>query len=181
MKSWCPAAIPNFRWEVMLLFLLGSLGWTTPLRAENDPPVPRFVTIKSNEVNARVGPHMRYPVRWTFVRKGEPVEVIAEYEHWRRIRDRYNDEGWVHQSMLSPKRRVVIVANHPVALRRRPTEESTAIAELHPEVRADLDGCENHWCRLGVQGLHGWVPALALWGVAPNDHVPVTGKKISKK
>ncbi|MEH6546060.1 MAG: SH3 domain-containing protein, partial [Sneathiella sp.] len=71
-------------------------------------PLPRFVSLSSNKVNVRTGPGTRYPITWVFVRRGWPVEVIAEYELWRRIRDVDGSTGWVHKGLLSSRRTLII-------------------------------------------------------------------------
>ena len=67
-------------------------------------PVPRFVSLKSDRVNVRSGPNKDQDVRWVYTRAGMPVEVTAEFENWRRIRDWEGAEGWVYHSLLSGKR-----------------------------------------------------------------------------
>src|SRR5437660_12925684 len=73
-------------------------------------PLPRFASLRSDEVNVRTGPGTRYPVDWVFKRKGMPVEIVAEYENWRKIRDWQGASGWVHQSLLTGKRGFIIAA-----------------------------------------------------------------------
>src|SRR5215471_20860346 len=82
-------------------------------------PIPRFATLKSDEVNVRTGPGSRYPVDWVFKRKGMPVEIVAEYEVWRKIRDWQGASGWVHQSLLTGKRSFIIPAK-PARLQKTP-------------------------------------------------------------
>jgi SH3-like domain-containing protein len=136
--------------------------------AEKDKlPIPRFVTIKSDEVNARTGPNLRYPIRWVLVKKGEPVEVIAEFEHWRHIRDYYGDEGWVHESMLSGKRSVVVVGQDLQSMHQAADPVAPIKALLEPGVRADLDHCQNQWCEILYGQVRGWMHRDSLWGIYP--------------
>ena len=81
---------------------------TTTAEGTSGLPIPRFVTTRSEAVNLRSGPGERYPVQWVLRKKGMPVEIIAEYENWRKIRDWLDTEGWVHQALLSGKRMIVI-------------------------------------------------------------------------
>ena len=96
-------------------------------------PIPRFVSLRSDEVNVRTGPGTRYPVDWVFKRKGMPVEIVAEYENWRKIRDWQGASGWVHQSLLTGKRSFII-ASKAAALHKTPAASAEVVAKLEPEV-----------------------------------------------
>ena len=109
--------------------------------AETSLPIPRFVSLHSSKVNVRTGPGVRYPVEWVLLRRGIPVEVLAEFENWRKIRDWQGTEGWVHQSMLSGTRNVVVM-NATRALRRRAGEGTGVVARLEPGVIARLPRAE---------------------------------------
>src|SRR3954451_11853501 len=100
-------------------------------------PLPRFASLRSDEVNVRTGPGSRYPVDWVFKRKGMPVEIVAEYENWRKIRDWQGASGWVHQSLLTGKRSF-IVASKPVRLHKTPAPAAEVVAKLDPEVMGEI-------------------------------------------
>ena len=133
-------------------------------------PVPRFVSLRSEEVNLRTGPGVRYPVEWVFVRRQMPVEILQEFENWRRIRDRDGTEGWVHQSMLTG-RRAAVVEGEMRNLRRRPEAEAPVVARVEPGVVAAILECKDAWCRLETAGFRGWVPRTEIWGVYPNEAI----------
>ena len=133
-------------------------------------PLPRFVSLRSEEVNLRAGPGVRYPVEWVFKRRHLPVEVLAEFEQWRKIRSSDGTEGWVHQSMLSG-RRYAVVAGDVRTLRRNPEPAAGAVARLEPGVVGQLLECRDEWCRLDAGGFRGWVPRGELWGVYPGESV----------
>jgi SH3-like domain-containing protein len=132
-------------------------------------PIPRFVSLRAEEVNLRTGPNIRYPVRFVYNRKSEPVEIIAEFEQWRRIRDRQGDDGWVHESMLSGKRFVLINAPTTVISYKKPEHSSSAVSRLEPDVQAQLLECNANWCYINAQGYKGWVERKWLWGIYPNE------------
>ncbi|WP_225889819.1 SH3 domain-containing protein [Indioceanicola profundi] len=148
--------------------------------AETDPrpdaiirsglPVPRFVTLRSGEVNVRTGPGVRYPVDWVFVRQGMPVEVTAEFDTWRRIRDWEGTQGWVHQSMLSG-RRAVVVLGEIRTLRQSADSSSPALAQAEPGVMGRLLSCQDAWCLVEMQGIRGWLRRDEIWGVYPDERV----------
>ncbi len=131
-------------------------------------PVPRFVTLAPDEVNLRTGPGIRYPIRLVIRKQGLPVEVIREFDVWRQVRDRDGDEGWVHKSMLSGRRSVIIKDATQVLLRRADAE-SRPVVRLESGVIASLDKCEADWCRLSVGGYDGWIKRDVVWGVYPDE------------
>lgn len=128
----------------------------------------RFVSLKPNEVNLRVGPGNNYPVEWVYLRAGLPVEITAEFDVWRRIKDIEGVEGWVHQSMLSGKRHALIQIPETL-LYKKPDEHSCPLARLEGRVLLDLIGCKGLWCQVRVDSFKGWVLRETLWGVYPNE------------
>jgi SH3-like domain-containing protein len=122
------------------------------------------VSLRSNEVNVRAGPGARYPIEWVFKRRNLPVEVVAEFDTWRKIRDFEGTEGWAHQSMLSGRRMVQVIGQIRT-LRRDPGESASAVAHLEPGVLANLEDCRHEWCEIRAFGLSGWVSRAHIWGV----------------
>jgi SH3-like domain-containing protein len=153
--------------------LLFALAAALPAAAQTPReglPIPRFVTLRSEEVNLRTGPGVRYPVEWVFVRRQMPVEILQEFENWRRIRDRDGTEGWVHQSMLTGRRAAVVVGETR-NLRRRPETDAPIVARVEPGVIGALLECKDAWCRLEAGGFRGWLPREEIWGVYPNEAI----------
>jgi SH3-like domain-containing protein len=140
--------------------------------AEKGLPVPRFVTLRSDEVNVRVGPDIKYPIDWIFKRKNMPVEIIQEFDTWRKIRDSQGTEGWVHQSMISGRRTIVVVGEIRTLL-RRPDPAAEPVARAEPGVIAKLLECPaaTAWCRVDAQGARGWIRRAEIWGVYPTEIV----------
>ena len=131
-------------------------------------PVPRFVTLGTDEVNLRTGPGLRYPVRLVLRKSGLPVEIVREFDIWRQVRDIDGDEGWVHKRMLSG-RRAVVVKGQVQTLLRHPEDDARAVARLEPGVVARLETCKDAWCRLSVGGYTGWLKREQVWGVYPSE------------
>ncbi|MGQ0663405.1 MAG: SH3 domain-containing protein [Pseudomonadota bacterium] len=131
-------------------------------------PLPRYVSLRADEVNLRTGPGVRYPVEWILTRKHLPVEVLVEFENWRKIRDWQGTEGWVHQSMLSG-RRSMIVTGDIRPLRRRPDPGAPVVARLEPGVVGQVVECQDQWCRVEAGGAKGWMTRAEFWGVYPNE------------
>lgn len=133
-------------------------------------PIPRFVSLRSGEVNLRAGPGRAYPIEWVFVRAGMPVEITAEFDTWRRIRDVEGTQGWVHQSMLSG-RRSLVVTQELRTIRERPTSTAAAVAQAEPGTMGRLVACKGDWCEVEIQGYHGWMERTDFWGVYPDEKV----------
>lgn len=130
-----------------------------------DLPLPRFVSLRAETANARRGPSLSHRVDWTFMRRGWPLQVTAEYGQWRRVRDAEGAEGWVHHSLLSGTRTVVVAADALVPLRTTRSDASAVLAYIEPGVVARLEACDGAWCRVDAAGAEGWVPDGVLWGV----------------
>jgi len=154
----------------------GAAG-AAPVAADSGLPVPRFVTLGSDRVNVRAGPGTQYPVEWIFVRRAMPVEIVDEFDTWRRIRDRDGAEGWVHQSLLSGRRGAVVLGDGPQPLRADPEPAAEPVARAEPGVFGRLLRCPppetegGAWCYVDLGGYRGWMPRGSLWGVYPSEEV----------
>ena len=131
-------------------------------------PVPRFVSLKTSEGNVRRGPSLTHRIDWVFKRRSMPLRVTAEHGHWRRVEDRDGLGGWVHYSLLSGVRSV-IVEKDLLTLRTRPDVKAPATAALEIGVVARLGKCDLEWCRLTSGGYKGWAPKARIWGVNPDE------------
>src|SRR6516162_10382599 len=154
--------------------LLAAVVLTAPLvsAAENDPgqKLPRFVSLRSDQVNLRVGPGENYPIEWVLTHKEMPVEIIKEFEHWRKVHDWQGTEGWVHERMVWSKRSVAVKGGIR-ALHRLPDPASEVVARAEPGVFAHLIECRGAWCRIEAAGISGWVMRSDVWGVYPDEVV----------
>ena len=134
-------------------------------------PVPRFVSLKSGEVYLREGPSPQHKVQWVYVRRGLPVEVIAEYDVWRRIRDADGTTGWVHKGMLDGRRSVVMTAGDNVPLREGPAADAPVIAYAEAGVIASLKACGGDFCEVEAKSIDAYVPRGRIWGVYQDETV----------
>jgi SH3-like domain-containing protein len=133
-------------------------------------PLPRFVSLRSDEVNMRTGPGVRYPIDWVYARRDMPVEVISEFETWRKIRDWQGSEGWVHKTMLSAKRTVVVTTLQR-RLRAEPEEKSPNIALIDVNAIGRVIACpkNNDYCHLSFLQLKGWMKRNEIWGITSSE------------
>jgi SH3-like domain-containing protein len=137
-------------------------------------PIPRFVSLKSDRVNVRGGPAKDHEVTWVYTRSGLPVEITAEYENWRRIRDWEGSEGWVYHSLLSGRRTALIAGNpkagaEPVPVHESADAQSRVTARLEAGVLGTVKRCSGKWCRIVGEGFDGWIEQERLWGIYPNE------------
>ena len=137
-------------------------------------PVPRYVSLKSDHVNVRAGPTKDNDVAWVYTRPGLPVEITAEFENWRRVRDSEGAEGWVYHSLLSGRRTAVVTMKKKddlAPLYDRADQTSTVAARLQAGVVAQVKKCEQGWCRIAGDGFDGWIQQERLWGVYADEKV----------
>ncbi len=150
--------------------LAGTLAMAAPAPADQDRPLPRFVSLRSDKINLRTGPGTNYPVEWVYTRRRMPVEVTAEFENWRKIRDWKGTEGWVHQSMIDGRRTALVVGGIRV-LRLAAADESGPVARVEPGVIGLILECDPDWCRIEVDGYLGWLRRDAFHGVYPDERI----------
>ena len=134
-------------------------------RTPSGLPVPRYVSLKFGEVNARAGPGDDYRLLWTYRVRSLPLQVIAETPDWRRVCDPEGAVAWVHQRTVDTRRSVMRVRREALPIHRRPDPNSRAIAMLSGRSIAALETCREGWCRVSADGTKGWVQAGGLWGV----------------
>ena len=130
--------------------------------------VPRFVTLKSDEVNMRAGPGLEYPVIWHYRRMGLPLRVEAEFEVWRKVVDHKGDTGWMHQSVVS-LRRFALVTNGSARIYSRPSDESPLVAVAERDALLELQSCPTQWCKVASGDMRGWMSRTALWGLLEGE------------
>ena len=139
-------------------------------------PVPRFVSLKADKVNVRLGPAKDHEVAWVYSRSALPVEVIAESDNWRRIRDWEGAEGWVYHSLLSGRRTALVAPQSKgkdvlLPLHAKPDGKSYVSAQLQGGVLGTVKRCGDGWCRITGEGFDGWIEQQRLFGVYPNEKV----------
>lgn len=137
--------------------------------ASSGLPIPRFVSLASDKVFVRTGPALRYPIKWVYQREHLPVEIIQEFDTWRKIRDMDGDDGWIHQSLLSGDRYAVVKGEANVTLQRAPVKEARPLAQLEPTLVARVNECKWEWCQLTTEGYTGWAERKFLWGIYDSE------------
>jgi SH3-like domain-containing protein len=136
-------------------------------------PLPRFVSLKADKVNVRRGPSSDHKVAWVFQRKGLPIEIVAEFENWRRIRDSDGEEGWVLQNMLTGRRTALVAPwrNGQFIPIYDARGGGDLVAKLAAGVVGEVESCTGDWCRISAGGYEGYIEQIMLWGVYPGEQV----------
>lgn len=154
-----------------VLFCAVMLG-TGAIAQERGPvtnlPLPRYVSLKAAEANVRRGPSLSHRIDWVYKHRNLPLQITAEYGHWRRVIDRDGLGGWIHYSLLSGVRSV-IVEEEMLALRRTPSVDAEVTAHAEVGAITRLGACIQDWCEIRADRVKGWVPKTAIWGVDPEE------------
>jgi SH3-like domain-containing protein len=164
---------PRGRVAVLLSAVLGLVSMTGHSAGAKSRFTPRFVSVRAKPANVRRGPGTDYAIKWTYVRRWEPVEVFEQYGNWRRVRDWQGNTGWMLEALLSQHRRTALVtpwSHGPnVSLRDRPSTKGRILAWLKPGVKVQLAGCDGKWCRSSVRSINGFIMQVRLWGAYPGE------------
>lgn len=156
------------------ILLAANLSVPVLAQQQGKLPVPRFVSLRSDKVHVRIGPSQNHEIRWTFAKAGLPVEIIAEFENWRRIRDSDGADGWVHQAMLSGRRTALIRGSADattIPVYERAQAQGRLVAEVQPGVIASVRNCDQGWCRISGERFDGFILQTLLWGVYPDEKI----------
>lgn len=174
--------IMRFLSTIAMVSTIGAtLAFAPAVQAANKGPsglpLPRYVSLKASRVNMRVGPGRDYKVDWMFTKRGLPLEILQEFDNWRKVRDPEGSEGWILQSLLSGERTAIVApwkrddADKLIKLKRTPTQETSTVARLEAGVVAKVDECSDGWCKMSVKGVEGYVEQASLWGVYPDENL----------
>ena len=159
-----------FSLGTFLAFTLTALAYAQPETVR----IPRFSSLKSNNISMRVGPGYNYSILWEYHRTHLPLEIIAEFEDWRKIRDYTGDTGWIHKSMMSQKRYVLILQDN-LMLRKGEDIDSKPVARFQKNALAQVIQCNALNCLLlaktPASTIKGWAPRRALWGLYGHEAV----------
>lgn len=153
---------------IALLLALSPVAQAQDLGPVTNLPLPRFVSLKANEGNARRGPDTTHRVDWVFTRRDQPLRVTAEFEHWRRVEDADGQGGWMHYALLSGVRSALVLTDM-VQLHQRPAPNTPVTALLERGVIAQLRQCQRDWCLIEVDRLRGWTEKRHIWGVTAEE------------
>jgi SH3-like domain-containing protein len=159
---------------ILFILIINVHAQTMPHKAA----LPRFATLRAVKANLHVGPGPNYPVSWLFQKPGMPLEIIAEFDTWRQVRDWQGTVGWIHKSLLKGKRSFwALSKTHE--LKEKPDEKAKTVAYVEATVIGLVHECQAQWCRVEIkstaeanknQTFKGWLPRQAIWGVYPQEN-----------
>lgn len=170
---------------LMMAVLFALPAPAQSVRGASGLPLPRFASLRASEINVRVGPGQRYDVAWVYVRAGLPIEIVQEFDNWRKIRDFEGAEGWVHKNLLSGERTALIAPwlsdDIDEPLFARPSQTAAVRAYAGAMVLVNVDKCLGSWCEVSgsfvpkgatrALNFGGWISQEKLWGVYPDEAV----------
>ena len=157
---------------VLFVGLIHGAAAADPIGSVTGLPLPRYASLKTDRVNLREGPSKDHATKWVFQRAGLPVEITAEFEIWRKVRDSEGAEGWVLHSLLSGRRTALVAPGkkgETLKIYVRPNARGDVAANLQSGVIANVRNCDGSWCLIDGEGFKGYIDQVALWGVYPNE------------
>lgn len=159
-----------FTFLTMLFFCQSSFVFAAE-DSDSGRALPRMAAFRSNLINARSGPGSRYQIEWVYKQKNAPVEIIAEFDLWRKIRDWEGSVAWVHKSMLNNKRWIKITAPETANVFAKPQAEAKIIARAESEVIGQIEKCppSTEFCLIKFDSIEGWVNKKDFFGVYPKE------------
>ena len=152
-------------WVPTLVLTFAFVGGLARAAALNAAPQPYFVSLKADKVFMREGPSDSNRIKWVYQRKGLPLEVIASFEVWRRVRDMDGEIGWIHTALLSRERTAIVVGASDAPVRRREDANSAVVAAAKSGAIGRLIGCGKLACEVKFAAAEGWIERARLWGV----------------
>jgi SH3-like domain-containing protein len=141
------------------------------LGPETNLPLPRFVSLNAERANIRRGPGLSHRIEWEYVVRGLPLEIVAEFGQWRKVRDVDGVVGWIHHTLLRGNRTAIVTAAPDAVLRAEPAADAPPVARAETHVVGRIDRCGPIWCRFTVDGYRGFVQKADIWGVGDAEEI----------
>ncbi len=157
--------------SIIFLFIVLSLNisYANNIGSETGLKVPRYVSLKSNDSNIRIGPSKNYPILIKFVFKNYPIQIIDEYQNWRKIIDFKNNTGWIHKSLIKGERNGIIISQDQKKVYIYNINEGKLIGEINDGSIIHLPKCKKKWCLIKTDNYKGWVKKENIWGVNKDE------------
>ena len=131
--------------------------------------IPRMVSLKKVPVYMRTGPGLKYPIKYEYNKAHYPMNIIGEFNNWRKVNTINNIKGWIHTSLLSSLKTGLIIET--TILKKTPFDKSKSIAKLLPNLLVEIKNCNEIWCKILIiknQSYTGWVKKRLIWGSTKN-------------
>ena len=157
---------------IILFFVSSSLA--NNIGSNTGLEIPRFVSLKSNEANIRVGPSKNYPIEIKYIKKNYPLKVLDEYEEWRKVEDFKKNIGWIHKSLISGTRTGIVLSNDNKNTQLLNTLDGNVIGEIGRGNIVYLEKCKIDWCLVSFGNYRGWIDKKNIWGIKEKEIINIS-------
>ena len=167
----------NISMQIIILFIAiitFTQNTSAEIGKETGLEIPRYVSLKSNDANIRVGPSKNYPIEIKYIKKNFPLKVLEEYEEWRKVEDFKNNIGWIHKSLISGNRTGIVLSNNNKTIRLLNTLDGNVIGEIGKGNIVYLEKCKIDWCLVSAGNFKGWMDKKYIWGVKQDEIIEIS-------
>ena len=107
-----------------------------------------------------------------------PVEITAEFDAWRQIKDIEGSVSWVHSTLLSGKRTAIIMAevSEPseatddlIPAYKKANTQSSKVLEVENGAVGEIKKCVEGFCLVDFKSYRGWLAKNYLWGIYADE------------
>ena len=158
----------KFFLRIILIISLYKIAYAE-IGKETGLDIPRYISLKSNDVNIRIGPSKNYPIVIKYIKKNFPLKVIDEYEEWRKVEDFKNNTGWVHKSLISGNRTGIISSKNNKIVNVLNTINGNLIGSIGNGNIVQIKKCKIDWCFVAFQNYKGWINKKYIWGIGQDE------------
>ena len=159
---------------ILFFFIFNNILQANEIGQSTGYKIPRFVSLKSDQVNLRIGSSTNYPIILKYVTKNMPVEITDEYARWRKIRDIQGNEGWISKDLLQGDRFVIIIKNNKSKVYMYSKPNGIPVGEIGELNIVKIKTCLKKWCKIKFNNHKGWVHKKKLWGIYENETINIT-------
>ena len=160
--------------SICCLFYVSFNLFAENIGSDTGYKIPRFVSLKSNDVNLRIGSSTNYPIILKYTMKALPVEIIDEYQVWRKINDREGNQGWIHKTLIQGDRYAIINQQYNSSVQIYSKPKGHIIGEIGEYNIVKIKICLNQWCKINYKKNSGWINKKYLWGVYNDEKINVS-------
>jgi len=167
----------NITMQIVIAFILiiiFSQASNADIGKETGLEIPRYVSLKSNDANIRVGPSKNYPIEIKYIKKNYPLKVLEEYEEWRKVEDFKKNIGWIHKSLISGTRTGIVLSNDDKTIKLLNTLDGDIIGEIGKGNIVFLEKCKTDWCLISSGNYKGWIDKKYIWGVKEKEIIKIS-------
>ena len=167
----------NITMQIVIAFILiiiFSQASNADIGKETGLEIPRYVSLKSNDANIRVGPSKNYPIEIKYIKKNYPLKVLEEYEEWRKVEDFKKNIGWIHKSLISGTRTGIVLSNDDKTIKLLNTLDGDVVGEIGKGNIVYLEKCKTDWCLISSGNYKGWIDKKYIWGVKEKEIIKIS-------